>query len=1148
MGTEKTIRLGQLCRLLNMAMPTIINLIKDKGYELENNPNAKINESLLKSIAEDFENEDFLYPIVNLRINECRKFKEKKINLSRYRLKSIPIAISELIWLKELDLSQNQISKINSLDRLITLKSLDLSQNKITHICGLDKLTSLENLDISSNQISKIEGLNGLVKLSKLVLLRNPIPKIEGLDALIKLSELYLSFSLISKIEGLNKLTNLSTLYLQGTQISKIENLEFLENLRMLDMHKNKITKIENIELLNNLLYLNLSQNQISKIEGLDTLQNLAELTLNGNQIREIEGLNTLKNLSELNLGGNQIAKINGLIDVLPNLSVLSLSGNNITKIEGLNTLQNLSELGLNNNQILKIEGLDLLENLKKLGLNNNKIQKIEGLNSLINLSWLQIDCNPFYNEFNLERFHNHWPIIKNIMDREAEKNKIAITLPAKILLLGNHAAGKSSLLHYLQNQDLDYIGNSTHILNVESFPKNNKNIDAIFYDFGGQDYYHGIYRAFLSAGAGYLLLWDTANNENKEKNSTDGLPNQNFALPYWLGQKAYLEKEKYQSEFTDPVLLIQTHAEDGGRPAFVDLSRYEDVTNTFYVSLHKDYNPPKNQQALIYLQSEIEGLIEDKKVIREEPRWYVQFVEWVFEQQKADGAYETTDIKTLTYTPKAHKDNEENRLESLRAELEQFHSQGLVLYYPNINPDLVWLNPKALVKYVHDTILNKAILSKSKGRVPLNTFAKYDPNIIKLLQEQKVLFRHKYGENNKPEYIIPNFLPLVEADKTEYDLFTFGLIKPSFVLKFEHFLPIGLINQMICWFGKQPDNKKFWRNQLLFTLEQKSKVLIRLDFETLEIKVHISCLNQHAKEEKDIKAYLFYCIMALYWDMEPLEYEKFIEKDTHPENDRDFKYENRTRIYERDECRPQDLWVSIDDVYFVNYADLCEQDEKEPRMVAHKIDENRNISKQSKEVAVYPFQLFTNKQFTKMKKIFISYSKDDLAMVNKFIEHLSALQLDGKVAHWYCTELIAGGDWNDDIQSHFDQSDIICFMVSPNLMKTKYIHECEIKKAFERKAIDTDFRIVPIILDFCHWTTEENNLGQFTALPYTAKPVADFKNQNMAWYIIEACLRLMIEQNLNPTGENFYSSQPLPKDILKIYERIVAGKVDENG
>ena len=55
-------------------------------------------------------------------------------------------------------------------------------------------------------------------------------------------------------------------------------------------------------------------------------------------------------------------------------------------------------------------------------------------------------------------------------------------------------------------------------------------------------------------------------------------------------------------------------------------------------------------------------------------------------------------------------------------------------------------------------------------------------------------------------------------------------------------------------------------------------------------------------------------------------------------------------------------------------------------------------------------------------------------------------------------------------------------------------------------------------------------------------------RNRGQREYIIEACLRLMIEQNLNPTGDGFYSSQPLPKDILDIYVRITNRKVDDNG
>ncbi|MRX68592.1 TIR domain-containing protein [Flavobacterium resistens] len=147
----------------------------------------------------------------------------------------------------------------------------------------------------------------------------------------------------------------------------------------------------------------------------------------------------------------------------------------------------------------------------------------------------------------------------------------------------------------------------------------------------------------------------------------------------------------------------------------------------------------------------------------------------------------------------------------------------------------------------------------------------------------------------------------------------------------------------------------------------------------------------------------------------------------------------------------------------------------------------------------------------------------------------------------WYCSELEAGSEWNKDIQSNFDDSDIICFMISPNFMKTKYIHEHEIARAFKLKEEKPSLKIVPIVLDFCRWTTDNNNLGQFTGLPYTAKPIVDFDNENMAWYIVEECLRIMIEKDLNPKGDDFYREH-LPADVLKIYQRIVEGKVDKKG
>ena len=202
-------------------------------------------------------------------------------------------------------------------------------------------------------------------------------------------------------------------------------------------------------------------------------------------------------------------------------------------------------------------------------------------------------------------------------------------------------------------------------------------------------------------------------------------------------------------------------------------------------------------------------------------------------------------------------------------------------------------------------------------------------------------------------------------------------------------------------------------------------------------------------------------------------------------------------------------------------------------------------------------FKLFIKKpDELPMKKLFISYSKDDLTLVNQFEKHLAPLQRNNIIESWYCTKLIAASDWDATIQEHFDAADIICFMVSPNFNATNYIYEYELKKAFERKKNDHSFKIVPIILKYCLWTSaDEYNLGRYTALPYTGKPVMDFKDHDMAWLIVVEGLRILCEHfnDIDPQGEDFYHSlvaaNPviLSKQLLRFFERIVEGKVDNN-
>jgi internalin A len=893
MEEPRTMRLSQVARLLNVGVPTVVSHLTAKGFKVDNNPNNKLNAEQLDFLAKDFKN-----------------------------------------------------------DALLT----GHSGNKST-------ITGIEVISKNDTDIPTWFRATKTEVQTRIDFARNK--KLTGLD-------------------------------LSGLELTEIpKEIAGLTALEKLDLSSNQITKIQNLDSLVNLRFLNLNSNQIPEIEDLDNLEQLRFLYLKGNSIPRLSNLKNLYNLVDLDVSQNGIIEINGL-----------------------NTLIKLESLRLSDNLIAKTENISQLTNLKALDLSNNSIHILKGLRSLKNLEYLRIDRNPLEQKYGIELEHgqNHLPLVKNILDRLTEVRELKkkgaadvynFYLPAKIVLLGNHAVGKSSLLHYLQYNNLDYAGDSTHLLQIinyeiESEPKP---LLAKFFDFGGQDYYHGIYRAFLSSGAGYLLVWDKDNNTNTIKPDSKNNLTQNFSLHYWLGQKAYLENEKYNSN-SDPVLLIQTHAQQSERPVFFDMSDNDAIVNTFYVSLHSDYNPPKNQKALEYLKTEIEAIIEEKMIEREEPKWYHEFVQSI-EEKKELSDEKAVDIAVFdSYKPKIYATDNEGRLASLRVELEQFHQQGLVLYYPDINENKVWLNPEQVVRYAHDNILSKKILESGKGFFPVENLSDYEPDLIALLEKQQVIFKHEYGNNGSTEYIVPNYLPLAEANQAEYDLFTFGLAKPTFILKFQMFLPIGLINQLICFYGRQPDNKKFWRNQLLFTLERKCKVLIKLDFENLEIRVHISLV--HSEQENDnFKKYLFYSLMALYWDMdEILTYSEFIAGAWQTENadSKSSKFENCRRIYERKECWPQDLYVSVDGSYFVNYERLCEHDKGNSRILAYYRNDEGQDTSEPRLIPVFPFQIFTNKKLIKMKKIFISYSKDDLQMVNKFIEHLSALQLDGSTLVLYRT------------------------------------------------------------------------------------------------------------------------------------------------
>ena len=1007
--------------------------------------------------------------------------------------------LDHLTSLTTLFLSHNQISKLEGLDHLTSLTTLFLSHNQISKLEGLDHLTSLTELYLSDNQIATLEGLNALTSLTRLDLSGNQIRKLEGLERLTSLTRLYLWGNQISKLESLASLTSLTELYLWGNQISKLEVLDHLTSLTELDLSGNQIAKLEGLDHLTSLTELDLSRNQIAKLEGLNALTSLTELDLSGNQIAKLEGLASLTSLTELYLSRNQIATLEGL-DHLTSLTGLYLSDNQIATLEGLNALTSLTELYLSRNQISNLEELKDLTQLQELDVSGNDIQSVDDIKplSLIlgqRLKDLKIHNNPFVelSGLILSPYENHLPEIKALLEKEKQKKTSVEYHPfCKVMLLGNHDSGKTT---FLSQYDTNYTyQENTHVLSIHR--SNNPN--AIFYDFGGQDYYHGIYQAFFTTQSLYLLFWDAKKDRNFVSVDDKEYQTLNFNRPYWLGQIAYACNRcmsvggnpdgKDTPQTTEDTIIIQTHADEtGAKQQTLGCAAGDSVLEEIYVSLEPKANSAVH--ALNYLNERVREVVASRSKsiqITEKDRGLYEALPSI----AGDNKHSPVSLETLAAELNMGRDeNDLYTIEYLQTELNQLSLRGEVLYYRE-NEKLnsyVWLDPAAFVQMIHGEILQKDDINR--GTVPKEVFERklhrlssgstsvehvQNGNMtLQLLLEELIVYE------DKDCYVIPGYLPL-HSDDEAYKWLTLGFERPNFVLKFERFIPFGLINQIIAYYGREEGAlKRYWRDQVIFTagremdrrqIEQEEKkeglpkanaedylIWIKLDFTDLAISVFIK--EQRKTSAKDMQrkeVAILSDILDMYWNNIPPR-EQIGDKGAE---------QTRSTIRETNrKKRPiQDLYLScaqadkdLTESHYIHLGTLDDESKTTARIAAYPLKNGAIDKERVREVSTRPYKhLSVNKNLSGVKRVFISYSKHDREELEQCLLFFKPLVKSGHIELYYDELTKFETPIHSEIRRRITGADCIIALVSQNYLGTDYIldHELPVIEDYEKTLI----------------------------------------------------------------------------------------------
>lgn len=239
------------------------------------------------------------------------------------------------------------------------VKEIDLSNRNISDISDLNKCTELEILNLAGNSVSDISTLLDLPKLKSLSLENNNISDIRPLMSLTTLEYLNLSGNKISSIAALSELTALEELSLKGNSINDFSPISNLVLLDMLDLTKTGITD--------------------SSLQYLYKLKDLQRLALDDNSI-SMKGYNSLKaQLPNCNISHSDFGKITlGKKSFAPDAVTVDASGQGIKDISAAAGFACVEKMNLSKNSISDLTPLYGLDTLKELDVSGNNLSEAQ--------------------------------------------------------------------------------------------------------------------------------------------------------------------------------------------------------------------------------------------------------------------------------------------------------------------------------------------------------------------------------------------------------------------------------------------------------------------------------------------------------------------------------------------------------------------------------------------------------------------------------------------------------------------------------------------------------------------------------------------------------------------------------------------------
>ncbi len=606
----------------------------------------------------------------------------------------------------------------------------------------------------------------------------------------------------------------------KNNRLADIAPLRRLTRLSWLVLADARVTDLSALAGMSTLEELYASGILVRDLTPLAGLFALRTLCIAGTQVIDLTPLAKLFALETLNVYNTRVGDLGSLAD-LRGLRALHAADTEITDLGPLARLSSLETLYAWDTHISDLTPLAKLTALRRLDVSRTRVSELRVLAPLIGsgcpVRWDSAssegisvrDC-PLVNpppeivEQGNEAILNYF--------REREAGEVDHLYEAKMLIVGEGGAGKTSLLRrlYQPEQPLPDESETTKgiVIYRHEFPlSNGRTFRLNVWDFGGQEIYHATHQFFLTRRSLYLLVDDT--KKDHKSVSDEG-------FKYWLDLIDVFGGHS-------PVLIFQN--EKGGRSKAIDIGgikgRYDNVKERYAGNLERGDAADRLREAIEYFSRTLSHIGEELPARWIRVRGDIEIRAW-----------ETPYISQQDYFEIYGRHMEFDRVKALHLS-RYLHDLGVFLHFQDdalLARTVILQNQwatEAVFRILDDEIV-KAKLGRFDGadceRLWRDSvYADMHPELLALMKRFELCYELR--DSDPPTWLAPQLLPPAKPQAAA------GWGRPEdLVLRYRYeFLPKGVISRLtvrLHRFVRSPEMA--WVTGVLFERDTTS-VLVEL-------------------------------------------------------------------------------------------------------------------------------------------------------------------------------------------------------------------------------------------------------------------------------------------------------------------------------